>query len=156
MTPTILQDVLIADFKEQLNDFLLKNAKSERVNLNIYPQNLPAKKGQKDSDHFPYLIIRIMDGETQEDQGLDKATCKVAFIISIYDDDDNYQGYKDVMNIIEKIIQRLKTKKLYNKQFELISPLKWLVHDEDTFPYFFGGIETNWNMPNICMVDTLI
>lgn len=156
MTPTILQDSLVDDFKQQLNEFLLGNAKGERVNLNIYPQNLPAKKGQKDSEHFPYLIIRVMDGETQEDQGEDKNTCKIAFITGIYDDLDNYQGYKDVMNIIDKIILRLKTKKMYNNQFELTTPMKWVLHDEDTFPYYFGGIETNWNMPNIFIDDPLI
>lgn len=156
MTPTILQDSLVADFKQQLDGFQLNNAKGDRVNLNIYPQNLPAKKGQKDSDHFPYLVIRVMEGEDQEDKEESKNICKVAFIIGAFDDNDNYQGYKDVMNAIEKIILRLKRKKLYNNQFELTSPLKWLIHDEDTFPYYFGGIETYWNMPNINMDDLLI
>ena len=156
MTPTKLQDSLVEDFKQQLAGFLLKNAKGDRVNLNIYPQNLPAKKGQKDSEHFPYLVVRVMEGENQDDQEEEKNTCKIAFIIGAYDDDDSYQGYKDVMNVIEKIMQRLKTKKFYSNQFELTLPLKWLIHDEDTYPYYFGGIETHWNIPNIGMDDLLI
>lgn len=150
MTPTILQDCLTSDFKEQLQDILLKNAKGELVKLNVYLQNLPAKKEQKDSDHFPYVVIRVMDGETQEnqDQG-DESTCQICFIIGVYDDNDNYQGYKDVMNIIEKIKQRLFTKKYYNNQFELIKPFKWTIYDEDTYPYYFGGIETHWKMSEI-------
>lgn len=157
MTPTILQDCLVADFKEQLNSLLLKNAKGESVNLNIYPQNLPAKKGQKDSDHFPYLLVRVMDGEEQEkDYGEVDNTCKIGFIIGVLDDNDNYQGYKDVMNVIEKIKQRLFTKKIYNSVFEIIYPFKWVIHDEDTYPYYFGGIESNWEMPIINMDDNLI
>lgn len=156
MTPTVLQDSLVSDFKQQLAGFLLKNSKGDRVNLNIYAQNLPAKKGQKDSEHFPYLVVRVVDGENKDDQGEENNICKVAFIIGAFDDDDNYQGYKDVMNVIEKIIQRLKTKKNYNNQFGLTLPLKWLIHDEDTFPYYFGGIETQWNIPNISMDDLLI
>lgn len=156
MTPTKLQDALLEDLKQQLNGILLKNAKGERINLNIYPQNLPAKKGQKDQDHFPYLLIRTMDGEDKDETGEEESTCKIAFIIGLYDDDDNYQGYKDVMNVIEKIKQRLKTKKYYSNQFELKLPLKWVIHDEDTYPYYFGGIESNWKMPIINMDDNLI
>ncbi len=156
MTPTRLQDSLVADLKKQLDCFLLKNVKGNIVNLNIYPQNLPAKKSQKDSDHFPYLLVRVMDGETQEGQGEEDNTCKIAFVVGIYDDTDNYQGYKDVMNIIEKIKQRLRIKRFYNNQFELTLPLKWLIHDEDTYPYYFGGIETNWKIPIINMDDNLI
>lgn len=154
MTPTILQDGLIDDLKEQLNCFLLKNVKGEQVNLNIYPQNLPAKKGQKDSDHFPYVLIRVMDGEIQEKQDGDlDDTCKIAFIMGVYDDSDNYQGYKDVINVIDKIKQRLLSKRFYNNQFELIYPFKFLVHDEDTYPYYFGGIETIWKMPQVILQD---
>jgi hypothetical protein len=156
MTPTKLQDSLVDDFKQQLAGFLLKNSKGDRVNLNIYPQNLPAIKGQKDSEYFPYVVIRVMEGESKDDQGEEENTCKIAFIAGVYDEDDNYQGYKDVMNVTEKIKQRLKTKKFYDNQFELTLPLKWLIHDEDTYPYYFGGIETNWKIPDIGMDDLLI
>lgn len=155
MTPTILQDSLVIDFKNQFADILLKNAEGKQVKLNIYPQNLPAKKGQKDSSHFPYMLIRVVDGETQDEQDGQESSCQIAFIITLYDDDSNYQGYKDVMNIIEKIKLRLFTKKYFNSS-ELIMPFKWLIHDEDTYPYYFGGIETHWKMPEVNMDDNLI
>lgn len=156
MTPTVLQDCLVADLKEQLSNILLKNVKGEMTKLNIYPQNLPAKKGQKDSEHFPYIVVRVMEGETQEGENFEESNCKIGFIIGVFDDSDNYQGYKDVMNILEKIKYRLCTKKYYDSQFELIMPFKWLIHDEDTYPYYFGGIESNWKMPEISMDDNSI
>lgn len=154
MTPSILQDSLVSDLKEELKGFLLKNAKGETVNFNVYPQNLPSKKEQNDTDHFPYIVIRVMEGEDQDE--ISDNTCKIDFIIGIYDDNDNYQGYKDVMNAISKIKQRLLSKLNYNNQFSIIYPFKWLIHDEDTFPYYFGGIETNWTMPKVTMEDNLI
>lgn len=154
MTPTILQDNLVADFKQELSGVLLKNEKGELVNLNIYPQNLPAKKGKNDINHFPYVVIRAMEGEDSAEDG--DNTCKVGFIIGTYDDADNYQGYKEVMNLIEKIRHRLYTKRVYNNQFTLDYPFKWLIHDEDTYPYYFGGIETHWTIPKIFMDDELI
>lgn len=154
MTPSVLQDSLVADFKEQLSDILLKNAKGDLVSLNIYPQNLPAKKSQKDTDHYPYIIIRVMEGEDQDIEHED--TCKIGFIIGTFDDADNYQGYKDVMNLIEKVKHRLFTKQYYEKQFKIDYPFKWLIHDDDTYPYYFGGIESNWDMPKIFMDDNLI
>ncbi|OPJ63688.1 hypothetical protein [Clostridium chromiireducens] len=157
MTPSILQDALVADLKEQLKEFRLKNSKNESGKLNMYSQNLPSIQGQKDSEYFPYLVIRVMDGENKNDEGEEKDSCKLYFIIGIYDDSDDNQGYKDLMNIIEKIKYRLKTKKYFNNnQFELELPLKWAIHEEDTFPHYFGGIETNWNIPNIQFDDSLI
>jgi hypothetical protein len=156
MTPTKLQDSLVADFKQELAGFLLKNSNGDRVNLNIYPQNLPAKKSQEDSEYFPYVVIRVMEGEDQDEQGEEEDICKIGFVIGVYDEDDNYQGYKDAMNVTEKIKQRLKRKKYYDNQFEFILPMKWLIHDEDTYPYYFGGIETNWKIPSINMDDSLI
>lgn len=156
MTPTILQDSLVKDFKEQFKGFLLKNAEGKQVPLNIYAQNLPAKKKSKDSLHFPYLLIRVINGETQEESGLNNDTCEIDFITGIYSDEDNFQGYKDVMNVLEKIKYRLFTKKFYVSRFELIMPYKWTIHDEDTYPYFFGGAETHWKMPILNMDDNLI
>lgn len=156
MTPTRLQDCLVNDFKQELSNFLLKNVKDERANFNIYAQSLPAKKGQKDSEHFPYVVIRVIEGEEQEDQEETKNTCQITFIAGIYDESDDYQGDKDVLNVIEKIIYRLKTKKYYDNRFELTTPMKWLIYDENAYPYYFGGIETHWKMPVISMDDPLI
>lgn len=97
-----------------------------------------------------------MDGEDNNETGEEDSICKIAFIVGLYDEDDNYQGYKDVMNIIEKVKQRLKTKRFYSNQFELKLPLKWVIHEEDIYPYYFGGIESSWKMPIVNMDDTLI
>ncbi len=156
MTPTRLQDCLVADLKQELSNFLLTNAKEERVNFNIYAQSLPAKKEKSDSEHFPYVVIEATDGDEQQDQDEVNNVCTVMFVIGIYDELENYQGDKDVLNTIEKIIYRLKTKKHYDGCFELTTPMKWLIHEENTYPYYFGGIETHWNMPIINMDDPLI
>lgn len=154
MTPIALQSSLVSDFKVELSEERFKNAKGDSVALNIYPQSLPAKKGQKDSDHFPYIVVKLIEGGSENEE--DDDTCKIDIIIGIYDDNDNYQGYKDVVNVIEKIKQRLFRKKVYSNEFSLKYPFKWLVHEDDTYPYYFGGIETQWTMPKIMMDDPLI
>lgn len=157
MTPSKLQDTLSEYLKNELSGFQLKNVKGDIVPLNIYKQNLPAKKSAKDTEHFPFILARISDGEFQDDQeNTEKNTCKICLIIGIYDDSEDYQGEKDVENIIEKIVIGLKKKKFLNGQFELINPLRWTIHDEDTYPNFYGGVETNWNLPLIQMEDPLI
>lgn len=139
MTSLILQQLLVEKVKELFKNFKLKNEKGNLVSLNIYPQSLPAKKGKKDESHFPYIIAKLMDGSTNDKE----SKCKVAFIIGTYDDEDTYQGYKDVLNIIEKIRDKLLVERYY-KQFQLTYPLDWVVHDEDTYPFYFGAVETNW------------
>jgi hypothetical protein len=150
MTPSILQGILVEETKNLFLNYRLKNVKKERVPLNIYPQYLPAKKEQNDIAHFPYLLVKVMDGESKDEETED--TCKIAFVVGIYDEDDKYQGYKDVMNIIEKIRQHL-FRKRYFEQFELMYPFSWVIHEEDTYPFYFGGIETNWGIPKIIMED---
>lgn len=156
MTPTRLQDCLVTDLKQELSNFFLKNEKGEDINFQIYAQNLPAKTEKKDTEYFPYVVIRTTDGNEHQEQEEISNICTMNFVIGVYDQSDDNLGEKDVLNAIEKIIYRLKTKKYYDSAFELTTPLKWLIHSENTYPYYYGGIETHWKMPIIGMDDSLI
>lgn len=151
MTPTLLQDCLVKEVKNIISGMLLSNAKNEKASINVYPQYLPSKKSQNDESHFPYILVRVIDGEDSTDEL--PSICRVVFIIGIYDKDSNYQGYKDIMNIIEKIRQHLLKKRVFNNKYTLEGPVKWAVNEEDIYPLFFGGIETNWNIGQISMED---
>ena len=153
MTPIMLQSTLIDDLKKLLCDFKLKNTKNELTEINIYPQFLPSKTNKKDSEYFPYVVIRVMEGEKL---GVDDdTTCKIAFVMGVYDEATDNQGYRDIMEIIERIKQHIFTQRSLGP-FSVSYPFKWMVHDEEAYPYFFGGIETNWTMPQVTVEDELI
>ena len=61
-TDISLQKALVEEVKEELKGYLTLN-NNEYVEFNVYPQNLPAKKGKDDKDHFPYVLV-CLDEET--------------------------------------------------------------------------------------------
>ncbi len=54
-TDIFLQKTLVEVVKEELKGYVTLN-NGEIVEFNVYPQNLPAKKGKNDEDHFPYVL----------------------------------------------------------------------------------------------------
>lgn len=149
MIPTLLQDVLVEEIKALFNGFLLKNVEDKLSEINVHSQYLPYKTNIDDEEHFPYIIVRMMNGEEDEEE----AECKIVFVIGVYDESEDNQGFKDVLNIIEKIRQHIFKKQIFANQFICKYPLKWGVNEEDVSPFYFGGIESSWSIAKITMPD---
>lgn len=116
----------------------------KRVELNIFEQYIPPKNYNSEAEEFPYLFIRTLDGTTPTGQDDEKPDIKVVIQIGIYDDNEDYQGSKDVLNIINKIT----TEFAQNHQlgaFEITRPMTWAVNQDDFFPLFVGAITTFWS-----------
>lgn len=151
MIPTLLQDFLVEELKQL--GFKGKNVEGNLVSFNVYPQYLPAKKGKKDSDHFPYITVIIEDGEDLNET--EPHMCRILLMFGIYDLDENYQGYKDILNVLQKTYEYLIKTKIFEGLYSIEYPIRWKVHEEDTYPYFFGALETNWTIAKTSIVDTL-
>jgi hypothetical protein len=85
-----------------------------------------------------------------KDSDYDKATAEVLIIAGVYDENQNYQGYKDVMNILEGIRQALLREHILDERFVLDWPLEVMPSDdysEERYPYYYGAILSNWRMP---------
>ena len=149
-TPLELQKELKKEMESLFKGFKLKNIDGESSELKVYRQNLPAKAGQDDKDHFPHIRVIITDGEDPSPTGAN--TCRVMFIAGTWDDSDDMQGFDDVMNIMQKIYEHLIRTVL--SRFTLEYPIRWSPHDEDTFPYFFAGMETVWTIGKITPPDS--
>jgi hypothetical protein len=151
MIPIDLLDEVIAETKVLFSDYKAKNVNGDLVPLNIYPQSLPAKKSEDDDDHFPYLIARLVDGDDEGE--LEANTCKVRFIAGTFDDDANGQGFRDVCNIIDILYQHFFKKRVLAKKYRIEFPFSWSLTDEDFYPFNFGGMETNWVVGKVSMLD---
>jgi hypothetical protein len=155
MIPVLLQDFLVNTALPKLFDgYKLKNVEGVEVPLNIYSQYLPAKKVRKDTEHFPFIRVILDDGEDPDETEV--TTCRILFMIGIYDTDENYQGYKDCLNILQKMYDHFVRYKIFDDKYEIQYPIKWRLHDEDLYPYFFGGLETIWNIGKVTIIDSLI
>jgi hypothetical protein len=151
MIPSLMQDCLVNELETLFYGFTLKNVNNEDSPLHIYPQGLPSRKNQNDTSHYPFVVVKLIDGEDPGEE--DPNTCRIFFICGIYDPSENLQGHKDCLNILQKIYAHLARFRVFDKKYEVQYPFNWNLTDEDYFPYFYGGIETTWTVGKITMQD---
>ena len=142
MTPLDLQDCLEKEIGDVLSKVLIKNDDT----FHLYTQNLPSKKDAKDYSMFPYVLIKLGDGE----DNLDAATQDVVMVFATRDTDQNYQGYRDVMNAIQKVREYLKKTQEVGERYTVKYPIRWAAPDDSsTYPFYFGAILVTFNIPQI-------
>ncbi|PKL00064.1 MAG: hypothetical protein CVV56_08090 [Tenericutes bacterium HGW-Tenericutes-1] len=151
MIPIELQDYLKDSIKELLNGFKVKNSNNELSDFNIYSQNIPVKQGKKDKEHYPLIVIAIDEGRSSDDD--DPASADIAILVGIYDDSEDNQGYRDAINVGNKIINYLLSQTHFDNKHTLKLPLSYQLPQEDISPYFLLAINTTWNVPQITIKD---
>lgn len=142
MTNLELCDAVAEECKEILKDYKLLNARNEYANINVYTQNLPAKVEKKDTNHYPYVLI-CFDDESIDDE----TEVNLYFLIGVKDDNPNNQGYRDVLGIANKLYISLFSRQVIKRKYRMDRKCKIALQQEDTFPYFLGGISTTWYLP---------
>src|SRR5690606_2512931 len=95
-----------------------------------------------DLSHYPYVLIKLSEGELENETSPHRI--KVLFVIGVFDDSYDNQGYKDVVIILQKLLAGLNEKPMIDKKFILTHPLRWAIYDDDVYPFYFGGVETFW------------
>ncbi|MBQ6773813.1 MAG: hypothetical protein IJQ56_09780 [Synergistaceae bacterium] len=95
---------------------------------------------------FPCVIVKLDEATDKEEGALDQTRIKVNFLIGIYDESPDCQGYRDVLNIIETMRQELLSMpgRVLAQRYRLEMPLKSYLFDEQAFPVYFGVIESAW------------
>jgi len=156
MIPVELQNFLVEETQSLFAGLKLKNTNGELSPLNVYPQYLPYGTSQDTASPFPYIRVILVDGE--DPSATEPNQCRVLFLVGVYDDDRNNQGYWDVLSIVQKLYGHLMRNMIFQGKYELVYPVKWNLTNEElenTWPYFFGAMETNWTLGKIGVTDTL-
>lgn len=146
MTPLFLQSALKAELKQVLAGVLLKTAQT----INIYEQNLPPKKDDKDCSFFPFCQIKLGDGEDKDDV----STQDVILIFGTIDKSTRFDGYQDVMNCIQRVREHLLETRMVANRFEVQLPIRWATPEsESTYPFYYGAILLTFDIPRIECVN---
>lgn len=156
MVATFLQSELADELKKILSDLRLKNPQGERVSINIFEQLLPMPEPldqgeialellenglaeeQTAPDPYPYILVRIADGEIEDENSAQKVN--LTLLIGIYEPDYDKQGHKDILNIIAKIYERFAKFPVLNGKYTIQYPILWTLQDEESYPFYFGGV----------------
>lgn len=143
-TDVLLQKALVEEVKDELKDYTSVNNDGEYLKFNVYPQNLPAKKGKNDDEHFPYVLVCLDEEQINgEDEDL---ICAIYFLVGINDKNQNKQGHFDVANVLNRLSKRFLEKRLVDNRYRIGFPLTKKFQEEDTWPKFIGGMSTLWTL----------
>lgn len=141
----MLQDALVSDLQKLFENRRYKTPDGGTAALSVFSQNLPKRVSEDDDDPFPYIIVRIDSGDI--DTQTDPYKVAVFLLIGIFDDDAKNQGHRAVLEIMEVIQQQYEETPLLDGQFTFTDPFHWALQDEESYPYFFGGVEVNFTLP---------
>lgn len=143
-TDVLLQKALVEEVKDELKDYTSVNNDGEYMKFNVYPQNLPAKKGKNDDEHFPYVLVCLDEEQINgEDEDL---ICAIYFLVGINDKNPNKQGHFDVANVLNRLSKRFLGKRLVDNRYRIGFPLTKKFQEEDTWPKYIGGMSTLWTL----------
>ncbi len=156
-TPQLCQDALVEMLKE-LFAGKKYTGQEGREELTIYKQDLPIPEDNDvDADTeaaaAPYIVVQMTGGEIADDDS--PQTVEFSLIICCYDTGVKREGYQDVTNIKEDIIQRVCTAPYFGGVFTILKPIAWALQIQDTAPYYFGACTLTCTAPAMTQ-DTVL
>ena len=143
-TDVLLQKALVEEVKEELKNYTSVNNDGEYMKFNVYPQNLPAKKGKNDDEHFPYVLVCLDEEQINGED--DDLICSIYFLVGINDKNPNKQGHFDIANVLNRLSKRFLEKRIVDGRYRIAFPLTKKFQEEDTYPKFIGGMSTLWTL----------
>lgn len=148
-TPQLCQDAMI-EMLQELFAGKKYNGQEGRKALKIYKQDLPIPEDNDedvdtDKASAPYIVVRMAGGEIKNDNSTQ--VVEFSIVICAYDEGIKREGYQDVANIKEDIVQRACTAPYFGGAFTILKPIVWAMQQDDTTPYYFGAVSLNCTAP---------
>ena len=129
--------------KTEINKMLQANIEKKIAEVTVAEQNLPKRESEEDDDPFPYIIVRLSEGQIASQA--DAYAVDTYLLIGAYDGSTENNGHRTVMEIIEKIQQRYEENPCLAGKYVLQDPVSWALQDEESWPYFFGAMSLTWS-----------
>jgi hypothetical protein len=157
MTIFELQDAVVEFCAQNTGDFLLRSNESSggemvppRVWGGFIPRNEVGAVLPGEITTYPAIIVQVSKGtQTEEDSDL----VEVDVLIGAFDDNKDQQGFKDVINLIQRLKDRVSEVSIIRERFPRRLPIKWQVNryvggtGTNYYPYFFGEMAFMFELP---------
>ena len=96
---------------------------------------------------FFHISLRLSEGKTEDDDSPWLVTADI--ILGVCENDKDVPGHEHIMVMIQRITDRFAAEPLLNNKFRAEQDMEWAVQDEDTYPFYFGGVEIKFRTPKI-------
>lgn len=153
MTEIELCDGLKERLQSLFRGYTLLNRAGTLQEINIYNQYVPQPAGvtirtrgmdnYSDSDYdnyFPCIIIQSKESKYMEERMLSQASHAIRLLIGIYDSESVCQGWRDIANVEDRLLNDLFMDRVIANKFRLEMPVTFKFVDVDTWPIYFGEI----------------
>jgi hypothetical protein len=148
-TPYLQQD-LAAEISNLLSNLEFKKADgTKQIGATGYLQQL-SKLESDDADpdqYFPYFIVRHIQSVTKSD--MDPWTVTMHVLLGVYDDGAENAGHFQLENACQRITDRFIYEPLLSHSWRCEQEIEIDMQEDDTYPYFFGGVELKFQVPKI-------
>ena len=159
MTNNQLERSLIEEIEALSSDIRLEGIDGQEKRLKGYAEAipqlpLPANWNEDAGDGFgesdpedaliPYFIVKTTEISYEEGEG----AAKLYLLFCICDHSQSMQGYQTLWNLLNRITGRFRADTVLDA-FYCEKRMKAVIQDEDTYPYFLGGIEMTLNLPEM-------
>jgi len=140
-TPRLCQEALI-EMLTELFDGKKFTGQEGRKALRVFGQDLPIPEDNDrdvdlDISSAPYIRVAMTGGEIPDENS--PQLVEFSLTICAYDPGTRREGFQDVANIKEDIIQRVCTRPYFGGAFTVCKPIAWAIQQEATPPYCFGA-----------------
>lgn len=149
-TPQLCQDALVEMLQELFEGkkFIGQEGRKE---LKVFKQDLPIPKRQKDrkvdtdAAAAPYIVVEMHEGAILDDDS--PQVVDFSLVICAYDKGTDREGFQDVANIKEDIIQRVCARPHFGGVFTVLKPITWALQQDATPPYYYGAVALSCTAP---------
>lgn len=150
MVASEFQRDLIGEVEKLLKDVISTNTMGETVTgVKGYKQFLPivSEDDEDESQFFPYFIVRVTEGQTANDDEPWVITTDILF--GIVNQSKVREGHEQLLHIIEQVVDRFVSEPLLARKYRANQDIDWVASDEDTFPFYFGGVRIKFSIPKL-------
>lgn len=150
MSAPELEDALVEFLAMNTHElrYLSNNETDEKVPPHVYcafvPRNQVGEVIPGMITVYPAIIVRAKLGI----QEIDFETIQMEILVGIYDGGLNEQGNRDCLNLITRIMNRIREQSIIRNRYRLGFPMNWQLNvrassgqdNYSTFPYYFAEI----------------
>ncbi len=160
MTNHWLERCLIKEIERLSSGISLLGIDGEKRRIKGYSEALPPAPlsldwnseeaeslGDPDPDdaRIPYFLVKTNEIIYGEEGG---GKAKLYLLFCICDTSDKAEGYQTLWNLLNRITNRFRSNTVLDA-FYCEKEMRAAIQDEDTCPYYFGGVEMTWNLPDL-------
>lgn len=153
MTELLLLDAITARLKKIFAGYTLMSKSGNLQEVKIFSGYMPQPAGitindkksgtqnysETDYDNnLPAVVAKILSAQENEDRNLPPTIINVQLLAGIYDPDINCQGFRDILNIFERIRENFLSDRIFDDKFRLMFPLNMRSLENESWPLYFG------------------